>query len=82
MGRRASTSLNFWMCKEQDGLWLKQTQRVARWNHVAIVPPNNGNLILIGGRDGSGPLASAGILDPESFLSSPLPDLLTPTAWN
>ena len=40
---------------------------VARWNHVAIVPPNNGNLILIGGRDGSGPLASADILDPESF---------------
>ena len=53
---------------------------VARWNHVAIVLPNNGNLILIGGRDGSGPLASADILDPESFLSSPLPDLLMPAA--
>jgi hypothetical protein len=50
---------------------------VGRWNHSAIVPPNNGNLILVGGRNGSGPLAAADILDPESFLSSPLPNLLS-----
>lgn len=50
---------------------------VARWNHAAIVPPHNGNLILIGGQDGTGPVAATDILDPESFFSSPLPDLLT-----
>ncbi|MGB7437157.1 MAG: Ig-like domain repeat protein [Candidatus Acidiferrum sp.] len=53
---------------------------VARWNHAAIVPSNNGNLILIGGRNAQGPVAASDILDPESFLSSPLPNLLTPSS--
>ena len=48
---------------------------VGRWNHAAIVPPNNGNLILIGGRNETGPLADADILDPESFIATRLPSL-------
>lgn len=53
---------------------------VARWNHAAVVPQNNGNLILIGGRNGAGPVSATDILDPESFLSTPLPNLLTPSS--
>jgi Bacterial Ig-like domain (group 3)/FG-GAP-like repeat/Galactose oxidase, central domain len=52
---------------------------VARWNHAAIIPQNNGNLILIGGQNGKGPVAATDILDPESFLSAQLPNLLTPS---
>jgi hypothetical protein len=53
---------------------------VARWNHAAIIPQNNGNLILIGGQDGNGPVSDTDILDPESFLSTTLPNLLTPSS--
>lgn len=53
---------------------------VARWNHAAIIPQNNGNLILIGGQNGKGPVAATDILDPESFRSAQLPNLLTPNS--
>jgi hypothetical protein len=51
---------------------------VARFGHVTLELANSSNLLVLGGRNETGPVAAVDYMDPESFTFKAAPFLLTP----
>jgi hypothetical protein len=48
---------------------------VGRWGHVALLLPDNQNLLVVGGQTADGPTSSAELLDPDTYEFRLIPGL-------